>query len=62
MFRQDSIIFQQTCFEEERELTVMLLVDISASSLFGTVFSKKKILSPKSVQCLLFPQSITMIK
>src|SRR6476620_749460 len=24
-------------FEEERELTVMLLVDISASSLFGTV-------------------------
>jgi uncharacterized protein (DUF58 family) len=29
-------------FEEERELTVMLLVDISASSLFGTVHSSKK--------------------
>jgi len=29
-------------FEEERELTVMLLVDISASSLFGTVHSRKK--------------------
>ena len=29
-------------FEEERELTVMLLVDISASSLFGTVYARKK--------------------
>jgi uncharacterized protein (DUF58 family) len=29
-------------FEEERELTVMLLVDISASSLFGTVHTRKK--------------------
>src|SRR6059058_3194881 len=29
-------------FEEERELTVMLLVDISASSLFGTVNATKK--------------------
>jgi uncharacterized protein (DUF58 family) len=29
-------------FEEERELTVMLLVDISASSLFGTVHERKK--------------------
>jgi uncharacterized protein (DUF58 family) len=29
-------------FEEERELTVMLLVDISASSLFGTVHYRKK--------------------
>jgi uncharacterized protein (DUF58 family) len=29
-------------FEEERELTVMLLVDISASSLFGTEHSRKK--------------------
>jgi hypothetical protein len=29
-------------FEEERELTVMLLVDVSASSLFGTVFARKK--------------------
>ncbi|HLO80905.1 MAG TPA: DUF58 domain-containing protein [Chitinophagaceae bacterium] len=29
-------------FEEERELTMMLLVDISASSLFGTVNSSKK--------------------
>ena len=29
-------------FEEERELTVMLLVDISASSLFGTVNGRKR--------------------
>jgi uncharacterized protein (DUF58 family) len=29
-------------FEEERELSVMLLVDISASSLFGTVNATKK--------------------
>ncbi len=29
-------------FEEERELTVMLLVDISDSSLFGTVQARKK--------------------
>lgn len=29
-------------FEEERELTVMLLVDISASSLFGTTHARKR--------------------
>ena len=29
-------------FEEERELTVMLLVDISASSIFGTSHGTKK--------------------
>lgn len=29
-------------FEEERELTVMLLVDVSASSLFGTTNARKK--------------------
>jgi uncharacterized protein (DUF58 family) len=29
-------------FEEERELTVMLLIDISNSSLFGTVHARKK--------------------
>jgi uncharacterized protein (DUF58 family) len=29
-------------FEEERELTVMLLVDISASSLFGTNYARKR--------------------
>jgi uncharacterized protein (DUF58 family) len=29
-------------FEEERELTVMLLVDVSASSLFGTIHERKK--------------------
>ncbi|MBA2746346.1 MAG: DUF58 domain-containing protein, partial [Flavisolibacter sp.] len=29
-------------FEEERELTVMMLVDVSASSLFGTLQSTKK--------------------
>jgi uncharacterized protein (DUF58 family) len=29
-------------FEEERELTVMLIIDVSASSLFGTVHARKK--------------------
>lgn len=29
-------------FEEERELTVMLLIDVSASTLFGTVNASKK--------------------
>ncbi len=29
-------------FEEERELTVMLLIDVSASSLFGTVHASKR--------------------
>ena len=29
-------------FEEERELTVMMLIDVSASSLFGTVNATKK--------------------
>lgn len=29
-------------FEEERELTVMLLVDVSASALFGTVHRRKR--------------------
>jgi uncharacterized protein (DUF58 family) len=29
-------------FEEERELTVMLLIDVSGSSLFGTTKSRKK--------------------
>ncbi len=29
-------------FEEERELTVILLVDVSASSLFGTTLQRKK--------------------
>ncbi|MET0394531.1 MAG: DUF58 domain-containing protein [Chitinophagaceae bacterium] len=29
-------------FEEERELTVLLLVDISASALFGTVHARKR--------------------
>src|SRR5579862_6939843 len=30
-------------FEEERELTVMLMVDISASSLFGTIYANNKV-------------------
>src|ERR1700754_2524403 len=29
-------------FEEERELTMMLLIDVSASSLFGTTRARKK--------------------
>ncbi len=32
-------------FEEERELTVMLLIDVSASGLFGSVASKRETIS-----------------
>jgi uncharacterized protein (DUF58 family) len=41
-------------FEEERELTVMLLVDISASTMFGTVHSNKKDLATEIASVLTF--------
>ena len=41
-------------FEEERELTVMLLVDISESSLFGTVNATKKDLSTEIAAVIAF--------
>ncbi len=41
-------------FEEERELTVMLLVDVSASSLFGTTATTKKNLSTEIAAVLTF--------
>ena len=41
-------------FEEERELTVMLLVDVSASSLFGTTNTSKKGLSTEIAAVLTF--------
>lgn len=41
-------------FEEERELTVMLLVDISASSLFGTVQKVKRDLITEMAAVLAF--------
>lgn len=41
-------------FEEERELTVMLLIDISASSLFGTVGAIKKDLATEIAAVLSF--------
>src|ERR1700744_5058850 len=41
-------------FEEERELTVMLLVDVSASSLFGTVHARKKALITELCAVLAF--------
>src|SRR5688572_16803124 len=41
-------------FEEERELTVMLLIDVSASSLFGTVHSRKKDLATEVAAVLAF--------
>jgi uncharacterized protein (DUF58 family) len=41
-------------FEEERELTVMLLVDISASSLFGTVHTRKRDLITEIAAVLAF--------
>ena len=40
-------------FREERELTVMLIVDISASNLFGSGRQLKKISPPKSQRCWL---------
>src|SRR5436305_268780 len=41
-------------FEEERELTVMLLVDISASTLFGTVHASKKDIATEIAAVLAF--------
>ena len=41
-------------FEEERELTVMLLIDISASNLFGTVAMQKKALITEIAAVLTF--------
>ena len=41
-------------FEEERELTVMLLVDISASSMFGTVHARKKDIATEIAAVLSF--------
>ena len=41
-------------FEEERELSVMLLVDVSASSLFGTTQSRKKDLITEVAAVLAF--------
>lgn len=41
-------------FEEERELTVMLLVDVSASSLFGTTLSSKKDISTEIAAVIAF--------
>jgi uncharacterized protein (DUF58 family) len=41
-------------FEEERELTVMLLIDISASSLFGTSVATKKTISTEIAATLSF--------
>ena len=41
-------------FEEERELTVMLLIDISASTLFGTVHASKKDVATEIAAVLAF--------
>ncbi len=41
-------------FEEERELTVMLLIDTSASNLFGTISKKKKDLVTEMAAVLTF--------
>jgi uncharacterized protein (DUF58 family) len=41
-------------FEEERELTVMFLVDVSASSLFGTTANRKKDLITEIAAVLAF--------
>jgi len=41
-------------FEEERELTLMLMVDVSASSLFGTINARKKDLTVEIAAVLAF--------
>jgi uncharacterized protein (DUF58 family) len=41
-------------FEEERELTVMIIVDVSASSLFGTVNATKKDIATEIASVLAF--------
>lgn len=41
-------------FEEERELTVMLLIDISNSSLFGTSYGRKRDLAAEIAAVLAF--------
>lgn len=41
-------------FEEERELTVMLLIDVSASTLFGTLQSSKKDMATEIAAVLAF--------
>ncbi len=41
-------------FEEERELTVMLLIDISNSSLFGTVYGRKRDVAAEIAAVLAF--------
>ena len=41
-------------FEEERELTVMLLIDVSKSSLFGTVNASKKDIATEVASVLAF--------
>ena len=45
-------------FEEERELTVMLLVDVSASGLFGTVSKQKRELMAEVGAVLAFSASL----
>ena len=45
-------------FEEERELTVMLLVDVSASGLFGTVSKQKRELMAEVGVVLAFSASL----
>ena len=49
-------------FEEEREMTVILLIDVSASTNFGTNFQFKSDCVQKLRQYLLSQQLKTMIK
>ena len=45
-------------YEEERELTVMLLVDVSSSSIFGTTYKTKRELVAEIAAVLSFSASI----
>lgn len=46
-------------YEEERELTMMLLIDVSGSRMFGTTEKLRKTRSPRSPPCWPFPRANT---
>ncbi len=49
-------------FEEERELTVMLLMDVSGSGNFGTTVTYKKDIMTEVAAVLSFLQFLIMIR
>ena len=49
-------------YEEERELTMMLLIDVSGSRMLARPKSSRKTRSPRSPPCWLFPPHRTTTK